>query len=45
MGDDEMKNESAELIKSTKIAQITAYRISYGSLLQAFATQIAFKTY
>ena len=40
-----MKNESAELIKSTKIAQITAYRISYGSLLQAFATQIAFKTY
>lgn len=29
--------------KQTKIAQITAYRISYGSLMQTLATQIAFE--
>lgn len=45
MGDDDMENVNVEQTRSTKIAQITAYRISYGSLLQAFATQIAFKKY
>lgn len=38
-----MERENVEGLNSVKIAQITAYRISYGSALQAFATQIAFK--
>ena len=38
-----MERNGIEQTPASKIAQITAYRISYGSPLQTLATQVAFK--